>query len=109
MGARDLKVEAEQGPRSHRLLNRIPTWKIHEYRQINRKGVQVQNVGGTRNGGAEEDFDPLVRNVGMEGAEDEHDLGPIDHEAPHRGIAMQVFRNGPQRNADTMYEPFRES
>jgi hypothetical protein len=108
MVARDLKAEAEQGSRSHRLLSRIPTWKIHEYRQINKKGVQVQNVG-TRDGGAEEDFDPLVRNVGMEGAEEEHDLGPIDNEAPHRGIAMQVFRNEPQRTTDTMYEPFRES
>jgi hypothetical protein len=105
----DLKSEAERGPRSHRLLNRIPTWKIHEYRQINKKGVKVQNVGGARNTGAEDDFDPLVRNVGMEGAEDEHDMGPIDNEAPHRGIAMQVFRNEPQRNVDTIYEPFRES
>ena len=58
--------------------------------------------------GAEDDFDPLVKNVGMEGEEDEHDLGPIDDAAPHRGIAMQVLRNEPRRDADTAYEPFRE-
>ena len=68
----------------------------------------MQNVGGAH-GGSDEDFDPLVRNVGMEGGDDEVDLSPSHTEGATRGIPMQAFKKGPTKNPDTMYEPFRES
>jgi hypothetical protein len=87
----------------------MPTWKIHKYTQINRRGVQVQNVGGAREGGPEDDFNPLLRDIGIEGAEDAHALEPVDNEGPQRAIEIQAFKNERQRNVDTMYEPFRNA
>ena len=108
-GMNNPKGEAAMGgTRALRMLNKIPTWKNQPYSQIKKEGVRVQNVDGAH-GGADDDFDPLVRSVGMEGAEDEVDLEESHTEGPHRAIPMQVFKMGPQRDADTAYEPFRES
>ncbi|RFU31320.1 hypothetical protein B7463_g5004, partial [Scytalidium lignicola] len=110
-------VEGEKGvegedpaPRKLRLLSRMPTWKMHEYRQIGKQqqAVQVQKVGGIRAGANDDDFDSLVRNVGMEGVDEEPDMEPSHGEGPHRGISMQVFnKNEPSKNIDAVYEPYR--
>lgn len=108
-GMSDAKVAPTNGPRPLGLLNRIPTWKMTGYSQVAKGGVQAQSVG-VRDRGADEDFDPLVRDIGAEG-DDETDLEPAHHTVSlQRGIAMQVFNPAPpQKNASTMYEPFRES
>lgn len=104
----DQKSGAQDGPMPLRLLSKMPTWKIHQYRALGKQGVQVQKVGGVKQDPNDDDFDSLVRNVGMEGMEEDHDLEPAEGEGPHRGIAMQVFnKNEPSKNSDTVYEPFR--
>lgn len=109
-GPPDQKSEPESepgAPRQLRLLERIPTWKIHKYRQLGKQGVQVQKVGAVKQGATDEDFDSLVNNVGMEDMEDDDDGDPTHIERPLRGIRMQVLRNDQSNNTDVMYEPFR--
>ncbi|KAH8819810.1 SUR7/PalI family-domain-containing protein [Xylogone sp. PMI_703] len=99
---------ANSGPRALRMLKRVQTWKMNDYRQIGKQGVSVQKVGGIKADPNDDDFDPLVREFGMEGIDEDPELEPAHGEGPHRGIAMQVFnKNEATKNTESVYEPYR--
>jgi hypothetical protein len=84
------------------ILNRLPTWNKNKYDHAEERRAFK---GAATN---EEDFDPLVRNIGGEGIEEdeEQELHPAGEQ---RGIAMNFLKSEPRsvRDVDSAYEPYR--
>jgi len=85
-------------------LQRIPTWNRHKYAQIDEQtAVHTAMKGKVYN---TNDADVLLTR-GFGGGEDEEDE---EHELVResaRGIQLQPMGNGPSRDIDTAYDPYR--
>lgn len=87
------------------LLQRIPTWRRHNYAEIEKQPVIKTAITGKVYNASDRDI-LLTRGFGGENdIEDEQ-----EHEFVHngaRGIQLQPMGRGATREVDTAYEPYR--
>jgi hypothetical protein len=101
------KQEGATGPGAARglkklgLLQRMPTWRRHNYAQIEQQSAVKTAITGEVYNASDRDI-LLTRGFG---GEDEP-----EHEFVHggaRGIQLQPMGSGATREVDTAYEPYR--